>query len=179
MSKPLNYKGNLQKIKAFVFDFDGVLSDGGVYAIGEQLVRRTDVKDGFAVQYAVKKGYTLAVISGAREPSIDRRMHALGVEQVYTCCANKLETYQQFLHTNHLAPEEVIVVGDDIPDYEIMQHCGVSVCPADAVVEIKESADYVSLFPGGHGCVRDILEQVMRLQSKWFHLLHNSDALNW
>lgn len=175
MPKPLNYKGKLHAIRAFVFDFDGVLSDGGVWVINNEIVRRTDVKDGYAIQYAVKKGYAIAVISGATAPSIEYRMGTLGVTQVYMGCANKLETYTRFLKENGLKEEEVIVVGDDIPDYQMMQHCGVAACPADAATEIKETADYISLFPGGRGCARDILEQVMRLQGKWFH----DDAVNW
>ena len=175
MPKPLNYKGNLHKIKAFVFDFDGVLSDGGAWVINNEIVRRSDVKDGYAIQYAVKQGYTIAVISGATAPSIAFRMNALGVEQVYMGCANKLETYTQFLEKNGLQEEEVVVVGDDIPDYEMMQHCAVSVCPADAAKEIVATADYISPFPGGRGCARDILEQVMRLHGRWFL----EDAVNW
>ncbi|MDY5969088.1 MAG: HAD hydrolase family protein [Bacteroidales bacterium] len=175
MHKQLNYKGKLYSIRAFVFDFDGVLSDGGVWVINNEIVRRTDVKDGYAIQYAAKKGYTIAVISGATAPSIIQRMNSLGVTQVFMGCTNKLETYELFLQENGLQEEEVVVVGDDIPDFQMMQRCGVSVCPADAALEIKEVADYISLFPGGKGCARDILEQVMRLQGRWFH----ADAVNW
>lgn len=102
-------------------------------------------------------------------------MESLGVKQIYTGCANKIETYRKFLELNHLHENEVLCMGDDIPDFEIMSHCGVAACPADAAEEIKQIADYISLYGGGKGCVRDVIEQVMRLQDKWFH----ADAVNW
>lgn len=172
----MNYKAKLNNIKAFVFDFDGVMTDGSIWTYGDrETVRCGNVKDGYAIQYAVKKGYTIALISGATSKSIDNRMEALGVKQIYTGCANKLETYKMFLEKNNLKPEEVVCMGDDIPDYEIMSHCGVAACPADASQEIKEIADYISHFGGGKGCVRDIIEQVLRLHDNWFH----PDAVNW
>lgn len=172
----MNYKAKLNNIKAFVFDFDGVMTDGSIWTYGDrETVRCGNVKDGYAIQYAVKKGYIIALISGATSKSIDNRMEALGVKQIYTGCTNKMDTYKLFLETNHLQPEEVVCMGDDIPDYEIMSHCGVAACPADAVQEIKEIADYISLFCGGKGCVRDIIEQVLRLHRNWFH----PDAVNW
>lgn len=172
----INYKENLHSIKAFVFDFDGVMTDGSIWTYGDkETVRCGNVKDGYALQYAVKKGYIIALISGATSLSIDNRMHALGITRCYTGCANKMERYRQFLAEEGLAESEVVCMGDDIPDYEIMSHCGVAACPADAATEIKEISDYISLFPGGRGCVRDILEQVMRLQGQWFH----PDAVNW
>ena len=102
-------------------------------------------------------------------------MAALGVTQCFTGCAHKMSTYRRFLSDNGLKPEEVVCMGDDIPDYEIMSHCGVATCPADAATEIKEISDYISPFGGGQGCVRDIIEQVLRLHGKWFH----PDAVNW
>lgn len=172
----MNYKSKLPKIKAFVFDFDGVMTDGSVWTYADrETVRCGNIKDGFALQYAVKKGYTVALISGATSASIDNRMEALGVKQIYTGCSNKMETYKKFLELNNLQPEEVVCMGDDIPDYEIMRMCGVAACPADAALEIKEISDYISIYGGGHGCVRDIIEQVLRLQGKWFH----QDAVNW
>jgi len=177
----INYKEKLHDIKAFVFDFDGVMTDGNVwtYADGET-VRCGNIKDGFAIQYAVKKGYTIALISGATSLSINNRMAALGVKQCYTGCANKLTTYREFLASNHLTESQVVCMGDDIPDYEIMSHCGVAACPADAATEIKAISDYISLYEGGKGCVRDIIEQVLRLQGKWFDpSVKGHDAMNW
>lgn len=176
MSKALNYKDKLHKIKAFVFDFDGVMTNGDVWIYDDgEAVRCGNSKDGYAIQYAVKKGYTIAVITGATSPGIDNRMHSLGVTQVFTGCANKMQTYTKFLADNRLGEEEVICTGDDIPDFDIMNHCGVAACPADAALEIKNISDYISLYAGGQGCVRDIIEQVLRLQDQWFH----PDAVNW
>ena len=117
----INYKEKLHDIRAFVFDFDGVMTDGSVwtYADGET-VRFGNIKDGYAIQYAVKKGYIIALISGATSKSIDNRMAALGVKQCYTGCANKMDTYRQFLKDNNLDESQVVCMGDDIPDYEIM-----------------------------------------------------------
>lgn len=172
----INYKEKLHPIKAFVFDFDGVMTDGSVWTFADgETVRCGNIKDGFAIQYAVKKGYIVAVISGATSKSIDNRMKMLGVTQVYTGCADKMKTFDQFLSTNNLTEEQVLCMGDDIPDYPILQRAGVSACPADAAVEIKESVDYISLFPGGGGCVRDVIEQVLRLHGQWFH----QDAVVW
>lgn len=172
----INYKEKLGKIKAFVFDFDGVLSDGKVWVYdNKEVVRCTNVKDGYALQYAVKKGYTIALISGAKSSSIDNRMKALGVKQIYTGSANKMTTYDKFLADNDLKPDEVLIMGDDIPDYEILKKCGVATCPADAAIEIKEIVDYISIFKGGEGCVRDVIEQTLRLHGMWFH----PDAVNW
>lgn len=172
----INYKEKLSSIRAFVFDFDGVMTDGSVwtYADGET-VRAGNIKDGFAIQYAVKKGYIIAVISGATSASIDNRMHALGVDQCYTGCGNKMETYERFLKDNNLSDSEVLCMGDDIPDYPMLKRAGVSTCPADSAVEIRDMVDYVSIHPGGRGAVRDVIEQVLRLQGKWFH----DDAVVW
>lgn len=172
----MNYKADLTHIRAFVFDFDGVMTDGSVWTYGDkETVRCGNVKDGYAIQYAVKKGYIIALISGANSQSIINRMEALGVTQIHTGCPNKMDVYRQFLADNNLKEEEVVCMGDDIPDYEIMSHCGVAACPADAAEEIKQISNYISIFSGGHGCVRDIIEQVLRLHGKWFH----PDAVNW
>ncbi|MCQ2278723.1 MAG: HAD hydrolase family protein [Bacteroidales bacterium] len=172
----MNYKADLTHIRAFVFDFDGVMTDGSVWTYGDkETVRCGNVKDGYAIQYAVKKGYIIALISGANSQSIVNRMEALGVTQIHTGYPNKMDVYRQFLADNNLKEEEVVCMGDDIPDYEIMSHCGVAACPADAAEEIKQISNYISIFSGGHGCVRDIIEQVLRLHGKWFH----PDAVNW
>ncbi|MCR5193593.1 MAG: HAD hydrolase family protein [Bacteroidales bacterium] len=172
----MNYKSKLHDIKAFVFDFDGVMTDGSVWMYADrETVRCGNIKDGYAIQYAVKKGYLIALISGATSLSINNRMESLGVTHIYTGCANKMETYRKFLVANNLDEKQVLCMGDDIPDYEIMSHCGVAACPSDAAVEIKEISDYISIYAGGKGCVRDVIEQTLRLHGQWFH----SDALNW
>lgn len=172
----MNYKEKLHSIKSFIFDFDGVLSDGGVWGLPDgEFIRRTDVKDGYAIQYAVKKGYHVALISGSNGESLVARMRALGVEDVFLSCASKIEIYDRYLKQRGLKDREVLYIGDDIPDYEVMQRAGVAACPSDAAKEICEISDYVSHFPGGRGCVRDVIEQVLRLQGMWFH----QDAFEW
>ena len=172
----MNYKNKLHKIKAFVFDFDGVMTDGAVWVYADkETVRAGNIKDGYAIQYAVKKGYLVAVISGATSLSINNRMESLGVTDIYTGAGNKITVFKQFLDKNMLQPDEVLYMGDDIPDYEVMRQVGVATCPADAAIEIKEIADYISHLRGGEGCVRDVIEQVLRLHNNWFH----PDAVNW
>lgn len=172
----INYKEKLSPIRAFVFDFDGVMTDGSVWVYADrETVRAGNIKDGFAVQYAVKKGYIIAVISGATSASIDNRMQMLGVDQCFTGCGNKIETYEHFLKANNLTDSQVLYMGDDLPDYPILKRAGVSTCPADAAVEIRNMVDYISLYPGGHGAVRDVIEQVLRLHGNWFH----EDAVVW
>ena len=172
----INYKEKLATVRAFVFDFDGVMTDGSVWVYADrETVRCGNIKDGFAVQYAVKKGYVVAVISGATSASIDNRMQMLGVTQCYTGCGDKIKTYDEFLRINNLRDHEVLCMGDDLPDFPILRRAGVSTCPADAAVEIKGMVDYISPFDGGHGCVRDVIEQVLRLRGDWFH----DDAVIW
>ena len=172
----MNYKNKLHKIKAFVFDFDGVMTDGAVWVYADkETVRAGNIKDGYAIQYAVKKGYLVAVISGATSLSINNRMESLGVTDIYTGAGNNITVFKQFLDKNKLLPDEVLYMGDDIPDYEVMRQVGVATCPADAAIEIKEIADYISHLRGGEGCVRDVIEQVLRLHNNWFH----PDAVNW
>ena len=172
----INYKEELHAIRAFVFDVDGVMTDGSVWVYADrETVRCGNIKDGYALHYAVKQGYVVAVISGATSLSIDNRMASLGVTQCYTGCANKMKTYREFLEKNNLTEDQVLYMGDDIPDYEVMTHCGVAGCPADAATEIKEISDYISHFPGGKGCVRDIVEQTLRLQGRWFA----TGAMHW
>ena len=172
----INYKEKLQAVKAFVFDFDGVMTDGSVWVYADkETVRCGNIKDGYAIQYAVKKGYTIAVISGATSMSIDNRMTMLGVTQCYTGCGDKIKTYEEFLSKNNLRDEQVLCMGDDLPDYPLLKRAGIAACPADAAVEIKEIVDYISIYNGGHGCVRDVIEQVLRLHGQWFH----QDAVIW
>lgn len=172
----MNYKNKLHKIKAFVFDFDGVMTDGAVWVYADkETVRAGNIKDGYAIQYAVKKGYKIAIISGATSMSINNRMESLGVTDIFTGAGNKISIFNQYLKDNNLQADEVLYMGDDIPDYEIMKQVGVATCPADAAIEIKEIADYISHLNGGYGCVRDVIEQVLRLHDNWFH----PDAVNW
>ena len=171
-----NYKEKLNHITTFIFDYDGVLTDGNVFVINEhEQLRSSNVKDGYALQYAVKKGYRVAVISGGKSKTMTKRMNTLGITDVFLGIDHKMDTFNKYLGDNNLTKEEVLYMGDDIPDYEIMKEVGVATCPSDAAQEIKAIADYISDTKGGEGCVRDIIEQVLKLQNKWFH----PDAFSW
>jgi len=173
-----NYKELLRHITAFVFDYDGVLTDGMVIMTSQgEGHRMSSVKDGYAIQLAVKKGYHVAVISGAVSKSLEHRMKALNVTEVYMGVENKIDCYHEYLASKKLKPENVLYMGDDIPDYEVMLECGVSTCPSDAAEEIKKIAKYISHAPGGKGCARDVIEQVMKVQGKW--MTGDGEMLRW
>lgn len=167
---------NIHRIKCFIFDYDGVISDGGVFMLptGEG-VRRSNVKDGYALHYAVKSGYIVSVISGGTGDNMRVRMKSLGVENVMLGVSYKLDKFEDFLIENDLQAEEVLYMGDDIPDYEVVRAAGIGACPADACYEIKSIADYISPFKGGNGAVRDVIEQVMKIQDKWI----SDSAFHW
>lgn len=171
-----NYKSLLKNIRAFVFDYDGVLTDGTVILTdtGEPL-RTANVRDGYALQLASKKGYLVAIISGGRSHSMINRMKALRIDHVYLGVENKVEILRKLMAENNLAPENVLYMGDDIPDYHAMKNAGVATCPADAAEEIKALSHYISHYEGGKGCVREIIEQVLKVQDKWM----DHDAFEW
>lgn len=171
----INY--NLKQIKGFAFDVDGVLSTNNVLLQeGGEPCRTANIKDGYAMQLAVKNGYQLAIITGGKSEAVRRRYDALGVQNIYMHAAIKIKIYEEWLEKTGLHPEEVIYMGDDIPDYEIMSKCGCSCCPADAAEEIKAISAYISPRKGGEGCVRDIMEQVMKAQGRW---MSSSMAFGW
>jgi 3-deoxy-D-manno-octulosonate 8-phosphate phosphatase (KDO 8-P phosphatase) len=158
------------KIKAFAFDIDGVATDGSILCIpGGDLLRVYDAKDSFAVRMATMNGYPVAVITGGSSLSIRERMVTTGLkpEDVFLHCRNKMDEFRQFCERYGLQPEDVMYFGDDIPDIEVIQTCGCGVCPSDAVEEVKAAADFISPFPGGKGCLRDTIENVMRAQGRW------------
>lgn len=157
-------------IKAFAFDVDGVLTDGGIFADLEgELFRTFDSKDGFGLRMASMHGYRLGIITGGRSESIRKRFLTCGVkpEDVYLGSRDKMEDFRDFCSRHSLQPHEVMYFGDDVPDAEVMQACGIGVCPSDAVPDIKAIADYVSPYPGGKGCARFTIEMVMKLHGKW------------
>ncbi len=163
-----NYKEDLKKIKTLIFDYDGVLTDGVVLITnsGEQL-RTGHVKDGYALQLAVKTGLRVVVISGGFSESVKHRCKALNLTDVFLGIENKLAAFSEYIQNHNLDPSEILYMGDDIPDYEVMKIIGMPVCPADAAQEIKAICRYISHFKGGEGCVRDIIEQVLKVQGKW------------
>lgn len=171
-----NYKTLLQNITTFIFDYDGVLTEGTIIMTenGEAL-RISNIKDGYALQLAVKNGYRVAIISGAKSKSMVHRLKALKIKDVFLGIENKLDTFHTYLNTNSLDPSEVLFMGDDIPDFEIMKEAGMPTCPEDAAEEIKRLAKYISPLAGGKGCVRDVIEQVMKVQGKWM----NHNAYYW
>ncbi len=164
----MNYKTKLHQIKAFVFDVDGVFTNSWVLAMpGGDFLRMHNTKDGYAVSYATKQGYPIGIITGGASESIRERFKMLGVTDVYLSSNCKLDDFRDFYFKYDLKPEEVLFMGDDIPDMEVLEKCGLSACPADAAHEVKEICDYISDKDGGMGCVRDVIEQTLRLQNKW------------
>ncbi len=164
----MNYKTKLHHIKAFVFDVDGVFTNSLVLAIpGGDFLRMHNTKDGYAVSYATKQGYPIGIITGGASESIRERFKMLGVTDVYLASGCKRDDFRDFCFKYDLKPEEVLFMGDDIPDMEVLTMCGVATCPADAVHEVKEACHYISDRDGGMGCVRDVIEQALRLQGKW------------
>ncbi len=171
----INY--NLSKIKAIIFDVDGVLSaETIVLAASGEPLRTVNIKDGYAIQLAIKKDLRIAILTGGRTEAVRMRYAGLGVTDIYMGCAVKINTYEAFKEKYHLEDEEILYVGDDIPDFEVMKKVGCACCPADACPDIKQISCYVSDRKGGCGVGRDIIEQVMRAQGKW---LAGSEAFGW
>ncbi|MDO4671404.1 MAG: HAD hydrolase family protein [Porphyromonadaceae bacterium] len=159
---------DLKKIKAFIFDMDGVISGTVVPMASDGEAQRTlNIKDGYAMQYAVKQGFTIAIISGGLSQAMKERAAYLGIQHCFMRVPNKLECLKQLMEETGLRKEEIIYVGDDIPDREIMAFVGLPVAPNDAVPEIKAVAKYISHKNGGFGVVRDVIEQTLKAQGKW------------
>ena len=127
------------------------------------------------MHHALKKGYNVAIISGGSSDSINKRLESLNLKDIYICVSNKIETFNNYLKQKNVDTSQVLYMGDDIPDYKVMQMAGLPVCPADAAEEIKSISKYISSYKGGHGCVRDIIEQLMKIQGTWM----NDDAFEW
>ena len=159
------------KVTTFIFDVDGVLTDGSVIMLDSgEPVRVMNIKDGYALQFAVRKGYRIAIISGGKSESVKRRFNGLGIDHVYLGVSDKIEVFEEFIKTYNIDKDTVLYMGDDMPDYEIMQEAGVPVCPGDAAEEIKEISKYISDKKGGKGCVRDVIERTLKAQDKWFDI---------
>lgn len=168
---------NLQAVKAFVFDVDGVLSPSTIPMLHDGTPSRmVNIKDGYALQLACKHNYKIAIITGADTEAVRHRYTKLGIKDVYLKAAMKLPLLKQWIEENSLTPDEVIYCGDDIPDYECMDYVGIAVAPADAADEIKNIADYISPVSGGYGVARDIIEQVMKAQGQW---MNTEKAFGW
>lgn len=166
----LNYKQKLRKINTFIFDVDGVLTDGNLILLPSgEMLRTMNTKDGYAIQLAIKKGFRVAIISGGKDKMVETRLRNLGVVDIYLGCQNKMEAYTDLLYSYQLIPEEILYMGDDVPDIEVMQHIGLPCSPNDAVVDVRKIAEYISMFNGGEGCVRDVIEQTLKVQGKWIN----------
>lgn len=166
----------LKQIKAFVFDVDGVMTDGTVIATEDgHFLRNFNIKDGYALQHAVKAGYLMAIISGGNSLGVVKRFQQLGLKDIYVGQQHKTSAFEEFLSKHRLLPQEVLYMGDDMPDYELMQIVGIAACPQDAATDIRAICHYISPISGGKGCVRDVLEKTLKLQSKWW----NGDTHTW
>ncbi len=163
-----SYKEIMPQITTFIFDVDGVLTDGKVtiFPSGE-LIRTMNIKDGYAMKTAVEKGYNVCIISGGTNEAVKSRLRGLGITDIYLGAHNKIEQLDEYLDIYNIKPEHVLYMGDDIPDYPVMKLVGLPTCPKDAVPEIQDAALYISHKKGGNGCVRDVIEQVLKVQDKW------------
>jgi 3-deoxy-D-manno-octulosonate 8-phosphate phosphatase (KDO 8-P phosphatase) len=163
-----NFKSRLKSITTLLFDIDGVMTDGKVYFMPDGTpVRSLNNKDSYALQLAAKKGYKLVVISGGSSEVVKNALHRLGIEHVFLKQHDKLSCYKDFIAEHALEENTILYMGDDLPDYEVMQRVAIACCPADAAIEIRNISIYISDKKGGEGCVRDIVEQVMRVRGDW------------
>ena len=159
---------SFKQIKAFIFDLDGVLTDGGLYVFPDgKYIRKMNIKDGIALQLAVKKGYHVAVISGSHSDEVVTRLNKLGVRDVFMQESDKVSRLKSVMERYKLDPAQVLFMGDDIPDYSAMQKVGMPCAPADAATEIKTISKYISWVKGGEGCARDVIEKVLKLNGHW------------
>ena len=171
----MTYKERLNHITTFIFDIDGVLTNGDVIIHNDDAVRILNNRDSYAMHIAAKMGYKLFIISGGKSESVKKHLLEIGVHEVHLGAFNKIPVYEAILNNHQLKDNEVLYMGDDIPDYKVMQRVGCATCPQDACHEIKAIAHYQSTFNGGRHAVRDVIEQTMRVQGKWF----TEEAFEW
>lgn len=166
MSK--SYKEIMNDITTFIFDVDGVLTDSNVtITTTGELLRTMNTRDGYAMKTAIDNGYTICIISGGNNEGVKSRLRGLGITDIYLGIHDKVATFEEFIDVYNIKPEQVLYMGDDIPDYHVMKQVGLATCPQDAVAEVKSISHYVSHKKGGEGCVRDVIEQVLKVQGKW------------
>jgi 3-deoxy-D-manno-octulosonate 8-phosphate phosphatase (KDO 8-P phosphatase) len=170
-----SYKENLHSITTFVLDVDGVFTDGSVQLMNNDVVRTLNSRDGYAVQYASKMGYQILIVTGGNSDAVKVRLENLGATEVCLRSSNKVDVYNRLKEKYDFTDDQALYMGDDIPDYRVMQMVKVATCPQDAAVEIKSVAHYQSPINGGQGCVRDVIEQTLRVQGKWF----KNEAFEW
>lgn len=165
----ISYKVKMNHIKTVVLDVDGVLTDGNLLLLPTgEMVRSMNTRDGYAMQLAIKKGIKIAVITGGKDQAVVDRLKGLGIYDIYTGAQDKVEAFEDLLFTYGLDPDEIAYMGDDYPDLSVMQLVGLSACPNDACMDVRKAAEYISPENGGKGCVRDLLEQILKVQNKWY-----------
>lgn len=164
----ISYKERLNHISTFIFDIDGVLTNGDVLILNDEIGRVLNTRDSYAMRMAANRGYSVFILSGGNSQSMKDRLLNLGVKEVFLDASNKLRVYDSLLEKYKLTDKEILYMGDDIPDHKVMERVGCATCPQDAVVEIKAISHYQSPFYGGKHAVRDVIEQTMRVQGKWF-----------
>lgn len=164
----MNVLALFKNVTTFVFDVDGVLTDGSLLVLPNGIwARKMNIKDGYALQLAIKKGYRIAIISGSYSEEVKDRLNKLGVQDVFMKIKDKKQFLQQYTQQHNLQKQEVLFMGDDMPDFEVMQSIGLPCCPSDAVPEIKSISLYISQIAGGEGCVRDVIEKTLKLNGHW------------
>ena len=168
-----SYKEIMNTINTFIFDVDGVLTDSSVHVSQNgEMLRIMNIRDGFAMKVAIESGYNVCIISGGNNEGVRIRLRNLGITDIHLASPNKVDTFKEYTELYNIKPENVLYMGDDIPDYHVMQLVGLPTCPQDAVAEIKAISKYISHKNGGKGAVREVIEQVMKVQGKW-HLYYN------
>lgn len=172
----MNYKSRLKNISTFIFDVDGVLTDGSLILMPpDEMIRTMNTRDGYAMQLAVKKGFNVCIITGGNSRTVKTRLEYLGIQDVFMKSSNKIDIYEQYKQDKGIDDSQVLYMGDDIPDYQVMQKVSIATCPSDAAEEIKRIAHYISPFEGGRACVRDVIEQTLKVQNHWF----DTEAHEW
>ncbi len=163
-----NYKELLKEITTFILDVDGVLTNGKILVTSKgKMLREMNTKDGFIIKYALDKGFKIFIISGGTNKGVKERLKDLGIEEIFLGEHTKKDTYDKLIKKYNLKKNEIVYMGDDIPDIPVMKKIGVPCCPNDAVPDVKRISIYISKKNGGQGCVRDIIEQTLRVQNKW------------
>lgn len=157
-----------KSIKTFLFDVDGVLTNSEVLVMEDgKLLRKMNIRDGYAIKLAIQQGYRVCIITGGKSEGVKKRLQGLGVKDIYLGCSDKLEAFEEYVYNYELNAEEVLYMGDDLPDYPVMRRVGLACCPSNAAPEVLEIAQYISPLKGGEGCARDVIEKVLRLHEKW------------
>lgn len=164
----MNYLEKFKDIQTFIFDVDGVLTNSEIIVLESgKLLRKMNIRDGYAIKHAIKKGYRVVIITGGKSEGVVTRLKNLGVEDVYYGISDKVDAYEEVVYSYDIHPTKILYMGDDFPDIPVMHKVGIAACPRDAAHEVIEIADYISPINGGKGCVRDVIEKVMRLHDKW------------